>query len=249
MAGHSKFKNIMHRKGRADAVRSKLFSRLSREITVAAKSGMPDPAMNPRLRLAVLAARAENMPKDNIERAIRKGTGEDKEGVSFEQAMYEAYGPAGSGVLIQVFTDNRNRSVSEIRRVVTRANGNMAEAGAVSWQFTRKAYIAVAAEGQDPDRIFEMAVDAGADDVQPSDDVIEIYAAPESYGSIVHALEKAGIKPTESELRMEPNQKLELDAESTAAVLKLVENLEELDDVQSVFYNVEVSDDALALLA
>ncbi len=248
MSGHSKWKTIQRTKNSADAKRGALFTRLTRDIIVAARDG-GSPDTNFKLRLAIEKAKSSSMPKDNIERAVRKGTGEDKDGVAFEQAMYEAYGPSGSGVLIQVFTDNRNRSVSEIRRVVTRANGNMAEAGAVSWQFTRKAYIALNAEGQDPDKIFELAADAGADDVQPSEDVIEIYAAPEQFGSIVHALEKAGIKPAESELRMEPNQKLELDAESTAAVLKLVEHLEELDDVQSVFYNVEVSDDALALLA
>jgi YebC/PmpR family DNA-binding regulatory protein len=189
------------------------------------------------------------MPKENIERAIARATGADKDAAAFENVMYEAYGPHGSGVLIQVVTDNKNRTVSEIRRLVTRSNGNMAEAGAVSWQFSRKAYVAVPAEGHDPDQVFEIAVDAGADDVIASDDVIEIYAAPDHFGAVVHALEKAGIKPSESELRMEPNQKLELDPESTVVVMKLIEHLEELDDVQNVYTNVEFSDAALAQMA
>ena len=190
------------------------------------------------------------MPKENRERALGRATGADKDAAAVESLMYEAYGPHGSGVLIQVVTDNKNRTVSEVRRLVTRANGNMAEAGAVSWQFTRKAYITLAREGSqpDPDKVFELAVDAGADDVITSDDIIEVYAAPEQFGAIVHALEKAGLKPAESELRMEPNTRLELDPDSTVTIMKLVEGLEELDDVQSVYTNIEFSDAALALM-
>lgn len=249
MSGHSKWKTIKRQKGAADAKRGAMFTRLTREIMLAAREGGGSIDSNFKLRLAVDKAKASSMPKENIERAIARATGADKDAAAFESLMYEAYGPHGSGILIQVVTDNKNRTVSEVRRLVTRGNGNMAEAGAVSWQFTRKAYITVAREGHDPDKVFEIAVDAGADDVITSDDVIEIYAAPDHFGALVHALEKAGIHPLESELRMEPNNKLELDPESTVSVMKIVESLEELDDVQNVYTNVEFSDAALAMLA
>lgn len=249
MSGHSKWKTIKRQKGAADAKRGAMFTRLTREIMIAAREGGGSPDTNFKLRLAVDKAKANSMPKENIERAISRATGADKDGVAFETPMYEAYGPSGSGVLIQVVTDNKNRSISEIRRAVTRANGNMAEGGAVSWQFTRKAYITVEGPEQDFDKVFEVAVEAGAEDVTQSDDVIEIFAAAEHFGTVVHALEKAGIKPSESELRMEPNQKIELDPEATVAVMKLVEALEELDDVQHVFTNVEVTDAALEKMA
>jgi YebC/PmpR family DNA-binding regulatory protein len=248
MSGHSKWKTIKHQKGVADARRGQLFTRLAREIAIAAREGGGNADTNFKLRLAVDKARSNSMPKDNIERAIKRGTGEDKDGAAFESMMYEAYGPHGAGILVQVVTDNRNRSVADLRRVMTRGNGTMAEAGAVSWQFSRKAYISVPAEGNDPDRIFEIAVDAGADDVLPGEDDIEIFAPAENYHTVVQALEKAGIKLSESELRMEPNQKLELDTESTVQVMKLLEQLEELDDVQAVYTNLEFSDAALAAM-
>jgi YebC/PmpR family DNA-binding regulatory protein len=248
MSGHSKWKTIKHQKGVADARRGQLFTRLAREIAIAAREGGGNADTNFKLRLAVEKARSNSMPKDNIERAIRRGTGEDKDGAAFESMMYEAYGPHGAGILIQVVTDNRNRSVADLRRVMTRANGTMAEAGAVSWQFTRKAYISVPAEGNDPDRIFEIAVDAGADDVLPGDEEVEIFAPAEHYHTVVQSLEKAGVKVSESELRMEPNQKLELDPESSVQVMKLLEQLEELDDVQAVYTNLEFSDAALAAM-
>ncbi len=245
MSGHSKWATIKRAKGAADAKRGAMFTRLTREIMVAAREGGGNPETNFKLRLAVDKAKSNSMPKENIERAIARATGQDKDGAAFETLMYEAYGPGGAGVLVQVMTDNKNRSISEIRRLVTRANGTMAEGGAVSWQFTRKAYIVIPAEGNDPDKVFEIAVEAGADDVLPSDDVIEVFAPVDAFGAVVQALEKAGIKPSESELRMEPNQKLELDPETTVSVMRLVEHLEELDDVQSVFTNVEVTDAAL----
>jgi YebC/PmpR family DNA-binding regulatory protein len=240
MSGHSKWKTIKHQKGVADARRGQLFTRLAREIAIAAREGGGSTDTNFKLRLAVEKARGNSMPKDNIERAIRRGTGEDKDGAAFE-----TFGPHGVAILIQVVTDIKNRSVADMRRVMTRGNGSLAEAGSVSWQFTRKAYIALPAEGNDPDKVFEIAVDAGADDVVPGDDEIEIFAPSESYGRVVHAVEKAGLKISESELRMEPNQKMELDPEATVAVLKLIENLEELDDVQAVYSNVEISDAAV----
>src|SRR5712692_6376874 len=248
MSGHSKWKTIKHQKGVADARRGQAFTRLAREIAIAAREGGGNPDTNFKLRLAMDKARAQSMPKENVERAIKRGSGEDKEGATFETMMYEAYGPHGSGILIQVVTDNRNRSVADLRRVMTRSNGTMAEAGSVSWQFTRKAYIAIPAEGNDPDKIFELAVDAGADDVVPGDEVIEVYAPAENYHAVVQALEKAGVKIDESDLRMEPNQKLELDRDASVQVMKLVEALEELDDVQAVYSNLDYSDEAIAAM-
>lgn len=248
MSGHSKWKTIKHQKGVADARRGQLFTRLAREIAIAAREGGGSVDSNFKLRLAVDKARSNSMPKDNIERAIKRGSGEDKDGVVYESIMYEGYGPHGVAMLMQVVTDNKNRSISDLRRVITRSNGTMAEAGAVSWQFTRKAYITVPAAGNDPDKIFEIAADAGADDVLPGDEEIEIYAPAENYHIVVQALDKAGVKITESELRMEPNQKLELDPEPTVQVMKVIEALEELDDVQSVYSNLELSDAALAAM-
>lgn len=249
MSGHSKWKTIKHQKGVADARRGQLFTRLAREIAIAAREGGGSVDTNVRLRLAVEKARGSSMPKDNIERAIKRGTGEDKDGAAFETLMYEGYGPSGAGMLMQVVTDNKNRSVAELRRIITRSGGTMAEAGAVSWQFTRKAYITVSAEDTNPDKVFEVAVEAGADDVLPGDDEIEVFAPAESFHTVVQALEKGGFKIQESELRMEPNQKLELDADATVQVMKLMEQLEELDDVQNVYTNVEFSDAAIAAMS
>lgn len=248
MSGHSKWKTIKRQKGVADARRGQAFTRMAREIAIAAREGGGNVDANFKLRLAVEKARAGAMPKENIERAIKRGTGEDKDGVVFESVMYEGYGPHGSGLLIQTVTDNRNRTIAELRRWVTRAGGSMAEAGAVAWQFTRKAYITVPAQGNDPDKIFEMVVEAGADDIIPGDEEIEIYAPAENFHMVVQALEKGGIKIKESELRMEPNQKMELDPDATVQVMRLIEQLEEMDDVQSVYTNLEITDAALAAL-
>ncbi len=245
MSGHSKWKTIKHQKGVADARRGQAFTRLAREITMAAREGGGNPEGNVRLRLAIEKARAGSMPKDNIERAVKRGTGEDKEGAAFENVMYEGYGPHGVALLMQVVTDNKNRSVADLRRHVTRAGGTMAEAGAVGWQFTRKAYVTVPAEGNDPDDVFMLAADAGAEDVLPGDEEIEIFAPADKFHSVVQALDKAGIKISESELRMEPNQKMELPPDQAVSVMRLIERLEELDDVQSVFTNLEFTDEAL----
>ncbi len=245
MSGHSKWKTIKHQKGVADARRGQAFTRLAREIAMAAREGGGSPDSNIRLRLAIEKARAGSMPKDNIERAIKRGTGEDKEGAVFETVMYEGYGPHGVALLMQVVTDNKNRSVADLRRHVTRSGGTMAEAGAVSWQFTRKAYVAVPAEGNDPDSVFMLAADAGAEDVLPGDEEIEIFAPADKFHSVVQALEKESIKISESELRMEPNQKMELPPDQAVSVMKLIEQLEELDDVQSVYTNLDFTDEAL----
>jgi YebC/PmpR family DNA-binding regulatory protein len=244
MSGHSKWKTIKHQKGVADARRGQAFTRLAREIAMAAREG-GDPDSNIRLRLAIEKARAGSMPKDNIERAIKRGTGADKEGAVFETVVYEGYGPHGVALLMQVVTDNKNRSVADLRRHVTRAGGTMAEAGAVGWQFTRKAYVTVPAEGNDPDSIFMLAADAGAEDVLPGEEEIEIFAPADRFHAVVTALDKAGVKIDESELRMEPNQKMELPPDQAVSVMKLIEQLEELDDVDSVYTNLEFTDAAL----
>jgi len=225
MSGHSKWKTIKRQKGVADARRGQAFTRLAREIAIAAREGGGNADANFKLRLAVEKARAGAMPKENIERAIKRGTGEDKDGAVFESVMYEGYGPHGAAILIQTVTDNRNRTIAELRRWLTRAGGSMAEAGAVGWQFTRKAYITVPAEGNDPDKIFEMVVEAGADDLIPGDEEIEIYAPAENFHMVVQALEKGGVTINESELRMEPNQKMELDPDATVQVMRLIEQL------------------------
>jgi YebC/PmpR family DNA-binding regulatory protein len=248
MSGHSKWKTIKHQKGVADARRGQLFTKLARELAIAAREGGGNPEFNIKLRLGVEKAKSSGMPKDNIERAIKRGTGEDKDGVAFETLMYEGYGPHGVALMIQVVTDNKNRTVSDLRRLMTRGGGSMAEAGAVGWQFARKAYAQVPAEGNDSDRIFEIAVDAGADDVVPDVDAIEVYAPAESYHSVVQALEAAGVKISESELRMEPNQKMQLDPEAAVQVMRLIEQIEELDDVQAVYTNLEITDEAVAAM-
>ncbi len=245
MSGHSKWKTIKHQKGVADARRGQAFTRLAREIAIAAREGGSNPDTNFKLRLAMDKARAQSMPKENVERAIKRGTGEDKEGATFETMIYEAYGPHGSGILIQVVTDNKNRSVADLRRVMTRGNGAMAEAGSVSWQFTRKAYVAVAANGNDPDRIFELAVDAGADDVITGDDAIEIYATTDTFQAVRQRLLEAKVPVEDAEITMVPNQPMELDPKDTIQVMGFIEGLEELDDVNRVFSNLNVSEEAL----
>ena len=248
MSGHSKWATIKRKKGATDAKRGQLFTRLAREIAMAARESGGDVNSNFKLRLAVEKARAKNMPKDNIDRAIKRGTGEDKDGVVIEQVTYEGYAPHGIALMIECVTDNRNRAVSEVRRVLSRAGGSMGEGGSVAWQFTRKAYFSVPAEGQNPDAIFEMAADAGADDVQPGKESIEIFAPVEHFKSIVDRLHKANITPEESGLRMEPNQQTELAPEDAAQVMRVVESLEELDDVQTVFTNLLITDEAVAAM-
>ena len=186
MAGHSQFKNIMHRKGRQDAAKSKLFGKLAREITVSAKIGLPDPAMNPRLRAAIIAARAENMPKDNIDRAIKKALGGDAE--TYEEIRYEGYGPGGVAVIVEVLTDNRNRTAGEVRATFTKSGGNLAETGAVSFMFDHVGVIEYDAKAASADAMFEAALEAGADDVVSSENGHEIYAAPDQFGSVTKAL-------------------------------------------------------------
>ncbi len=240
MAGHSQFKNIMHRKGRQDAQKSQLFGKLAREITVSAKMGVPDPAMNARLRAAIIAARAENMPKDNIERAIKKATGGDAE--NYEETRYEGYGPGGVAVIVEVLTDNRNRTGGEVRAAFTKSGGNLAETGAVSFMFDRVGVIEYDAKAAIGEAMFEAALEAGADDVVSSDAGHEIYVAQDRFGSAAKALEAKFGEPRKASLVWRPQNTVAIDDEQGEKLLKLLDSLNEHDDVQNVYANFEVSD-------
>jgi YebC/PmpR family DNA-binding regulatory protein len=240
MAGHSQFKNIMHKKGRADKARSKLFSKLAREITTAAKLGMPDPAMNPRLRAAVLAARAENMPKDNIERAIKKSQGGDTE--SYEDMRYEGYGPGGVAVIVETLTDNRNRTAGDVRAAFTKSGGNLAETGAVSFMFDHVGVVEFEAKVADADAVLEAAIEAGADDVVSNENGHEIYTALDSLGSVAKALEAKFGEPRKAALVWKPKNTMAIDDDKGEKLINLLDVLNEHDDVQNVYANFEVSD-------
>lgn len=248
MSGHSKWSTIKRKKGAEDAKRGKIFTRLAREITLAAREGGGDPDINVRLRLAIDRAKAANMPKDNIERAIKRGTGESKDGSELEEVMYEGYAPHGVALMIEVVTDNRNRAVADIRHVLNRFGGSLGEGGSVAWQFKKQSYFSFPAQGMNEDQVFEIAVEAGADDVLFEDDVIEIFGPVEAFKTISDELSKAGIKPDEAGLRYIPNQEIELDTDETLKVMKVIEALEDLDDVQNVYSNLSISDAALAKL-
>jgi YebC/PmpR family DNA-binding regulatory protein len=240
MAGHSQFKNIMHKKGRADAARAKLFGKLAREITVSAKLGLPDPAMNPRLRAAVLAARAENMPKDNIERAIKKATGGDSE--NYEEIRYEGYAPGGIAVIVEALTDNKNRTASEVRMFFSKHGGNLAETGAVSFMFDRVGVVQYDADKASAEDMLDAAIEAGADDVTSSAAGHEIVTSAENLASVARALEAKFGEPRKASLMWRPQNTVPLDDDTGEKVLKLVEALEDNDDVQNVYANFEISD-------
>jgi len=244
MAGHSQFKNIMHRKGRQDAQKSKLFGKLAREITIAAKLGTPDPAMNPRLRAAVIAARQENMPKDNIERAIKKAIG--GEGENYDEIRYEGYGPGGVAIIIEALTDNRNRAASDIRSYFTKSGGNLGETGSVSFMFDRTGVIEYDASVASDDAILDAAIEAGADDVISSRSGHEIYASQENFRDVAKALEARFGEPRKAALTWKPQNTVTVDDETGEKLLKLMELLNEHDDVQNVFANFEVSDALVA---
>ncbi len=235
MAGHSQFKNIMHKKGRADAARSKLFGKLAREITVSAKLGMPDPAMNPRLRAANLAARAENMPKDNIERAIKKSQG--GEGENYEQIRYEGYAPGGVALIVEALTDNRNRTAGEVRSAFTKHGGSLAETGAVSFMFNQVGVVQYDADKASADAMLEAAIDAGADDVVSSPSGHEIIAGSDSLHDVAKKLEAKFGEPKKSGLSWRPQNYTAVDDETGEKVLRLIESLEDNDDVQNVYAN------------
>jgi YebC/PmpR family DNA-binding regulatory protein len=244
MAGHSQFKNIMHRKGRQDAMKSKLFGKLAREITVAAKLGTPDPAMNPRLRAAVLAAREENMPKDNIERAIKKAIG--GEGDNYEEIRYEGYGPGGVAVIVEALTDNRNRAASDIRSFFTKSGGNLGETGSVSFMFDRVALIEYDSSVASDDAMLDAAIEAGADDVISSENGHEVYASPENFREVAKNLEAKFGEPRKAGLTWKPQNTVMVDDETGEKLLKLMDLLNDHDDVQNVFANFEISDSLMA---
>ena len=244
MAGHSQFKNIMHRKGRQDAMRSKLFGKLAREITVAAKMGLPDPNMNPRLRAAILAARAENMPKDNIERAIKKALG--NEGENYDEIRYEGYGPGGVAVIVEALTDNRNRAASDIRSYFTKSGGNLAETGAVSFMFDRVGTIEFAADKASADDMLEAAIEAGAEDVVSSEAGHEITTASDALAEVAKALEAKFGEPKKTALTWKPQNNVAVDDETGEKLLRLMDNLDENDDVQNVYSNFELSEALVA---
>ena len=246
MSGHSKWSTIKRKKGAEDVKRGKIFTRIAREITIAARHG-GDPNANPTLRLAIEKARAANMPKDNIERAIKKGTGE-LEGGNEEEITYEAYAPHGIPLLIKCLTDNRNRTLADIRKIFNRHGGNMAEAGAVGWMFDTKGYIAIERDNQDPDEVFMIAVDAGADDVQISEEWFEIYTPADELHAISSGLVNKGLTITEAELSEVPKNEIELAPKETVQVMGVIEALEELDDVQQVYSGLSISDEAMAEL-
>ncbi|MDQ3995538.1 MAG: YebC/PmpR family DNA-binding transcriptional regulator [Gemmatimonadota bacterium] len=239
MAGHSKWKQIKHYKAAADAKRGALFTKLIREITIAAKHGGGDPAGNARLRVAIEAARAKSMPKDNIERAIKKGTGE-VEGETYSEVSYEGYGPGGVAVIVEAVTDNPNRTVAEVRHKFSRGGGNLGAANSVSWMFDRKGQILLDGKGLDEDAALEIALDAGAEDVTGEDGQYVVTTEPASFHAVRTALEAKGLKIAESELAMVPKNTVHVEGKDAEAVLKLIESLEELDDVQKVWANFDI---------
>ena len=247
MAGHSQFKNIMHRKGRQDKARSKLFGKLAREITVSAKLGLPDPAFNPRLRAAVIAARAENMPKDNIDRAIKKSQGADTE--SYDEIRYEGYGPGGVAIIVEALTDNRNRTAGEVRAIFSKNGGNLAETGAVSFMFSHVGIVEFDAKVASADATLDAAIEAGADDVISSDDGHQIITTPDTLNDVAKALEAKFGEPRKAALLWKPQNTVALDDESGEKVLKLIESLDDSDDVQNVYANFEVSDALVAKMS
>jgi YebC/PmpR family DNA-binding regulatory protein len=248
MSGHSHWATIRRKKGAADAKRGQVFTRLAREIVIAAREGGGDAGTNIRLQYAIDRARAQNMPKDNIERAIKRGTGDSKDGSALEEVAYEGYAPNGIALLIECVTDNRNRVVADVRHILNRAGGSMADAGSVAWQFTRKAYFSFPMDDHSQDSIFELAVEAGAEDVSFDEDSAEIFAPVESFKEIADHLKAASIKPDEAELRMVPNNEVELSTDEALQVMRVVEALEDLDDVQAVYSTLSISDDVLAQL-
>ncbi len=248
MSGHSHWATIKRKKGASDAKKGQLFTRLTREIVMSAREGGGDIDSNFRLRIAVDKARGQSMPKENIERAIKRGTGENKDGVVFEQVFYEGYGSNGVALIVECVTENRNRTVADLRHTLSRLGGTMAESGAVSWQFRRIAYFSIPAAGKDFDKIFELAVEGGADDVTQDDGEIEIVAPVESFKTLFDALRGAGIQPDEAGLRFVPTQEMELSVPDTLQAMRAIESVEDLDDVQNVFSNLKISEEAMAAM-
>lgn len=247
MSGHSKWSTIKRKKGAADVKRGKIFSRIAKEITVAAKIGGGDPAGNPRLRTILLSARGANMPKDNIEKAIKKGTGE-LPGVSYEEVRYEGYGPGGVAIIVDVLTDNKNRVVAELRYALTKNGGSMAENGAVTWNFEQKGLIVIPRDACSEEEIFDKAIEAGAEDVDAEGDFYEIATEPQDLHAVVEALEAMGLKTEEASLTMLPKTTTKLEGSQAKAVLKMMDALEDNDDVQNVYSNFDIAEEEMAAL-
>jgi YebC/PmpR family DNA-binding regulatory protein len=241
MSGHSKWASIKHKKGALDAKRGKIFSRIIKELTVAARTGGGDPDMNPRLRTVIADAKAENMPADNIKRAIRRGTGEEP-GVSYEEAQYEAYGPGGAAVIMDVLTDNKNRTVGELRHLLTKHGGNLAETNAVAWMFTKRGYIVVAKSQAKEDDLMGAVLDAGGDDLRDDDDNWEVLSSPETFPQVLEAVKKLGIEPAAAEISMLPQNYLKLEGKAAQQMLRLMEALDEHDDIRHVWSNFDIEE-------
>ncbi len=249
MSGHSKWSTIKRKKGANDAKRGKIFTKLIKEITVAAKMGGGDIDGNPRLRSAVNSAKSENMPKDNIERAIKKGIG-DLDGAIYEEILYEGYGPGGVAVLVDTMTDNKNRTVADIRHFFAKSNGNLGESGCVAWMFDKRGVIVVDAEGVDEEELMDIAIEAGAEDVVEDETSFQILTTPEDFNDVVESLEKSGVKMVEASLSMVPKNTVEVTEEKPArALLKLLDNLEDHDDVQKVHANFDIPDEIIEQLS
>ena len=247
MAGHSKWANIQHRKGRQDAKRSKLFSKLSKEITVAAKLGAPDPEFNPRLRLAIQAAKAQSVPKDNIERAIKKSTAADE--ANFEEVRYEGFGPGGVGVIVEVLTDNRNRAASEVRAAFSKNGGNLGETGSVSFMFDRVGYVEYPADAASENDMLEASIEAGADDVQTTDEGHEIYTAADDLAEVAGVLEKKFGEAKTATLTWRPQNVVAIEGQPAETLMKMIDALDDCDDVQNVFANYDIAAEELERLA
>ena len=241
MSGHSKWHTIKHKKGALDAKRGKVFTKLIKEITVAARTGGGDPDANARLRKAITDAKAQNMPNDTIDRAVKRGTG-DLEGVNYEEITYEGYGPNGVAIMVETMTDNRNRTVAELRHLFSKNGGNLGESGSVAWMFDKKGLIVVDKETKSEDELFEIAIEAGADDLQMEGEVFEIYTAPENFEAVDEAIKKAGVEPQASEISMIPQNYIKLEGADAKQMLKLYEAIDDHDDVQKVYSNFDIDE-------
>ncbi len=249
MSGHSKWATIKRKKGAADAKRGKIFTKLIKEITLAARLGGGDPEGNARLRQAILAAKAENMPKDNIDRAIKKGSGEQGGASAFEELTYEGYGPGGVAVLVEILTDNKKRTVAEIRHIFSKYGGNLAENGAVAWIFEKKGSILLEKKGVDEDALMEAALEAGAQDVREEENEFEVLTEPASFESVRKAVEAAGFKYVEAQISMIPQNTVKLSEDKASSMLKMMEKLEDNDDVQNVYANFDIPDEVMERLS
>ncbi len=248
MSGHSKWSTIKHKKGKEDAKRGKIFTKLIKEITVAARTGGGDSEGNPRLRTAIANAKAQNMPGENIERAIKRGTGE-LEGVNYEELTYEGYGPKGAAVLVDIMTDNRKRTVADIRHVFSKNNGNLAESGSVAWMFEKKGMITFGKNNVEEETLIDIALDAGAEDVKEGEDEYDVITAPEDFEGVKEAIDKSGLNYELAEVSMVPNSTVRLEGKEAQQILRLVEMLEENDDVQKVYSNFDIPDEIMEELS